>query len=138
MENVQVSQQVLFENRSLRLALLEKSILLVQYKLRASNEEYKLNLSRQVELVRKHNVARAIFDLRKMGVLSAENQKYTSEVYMPEITRAGLRYSAIIVPQDLFGEVSAKNVTDKIKSAGKVPMQYFGDLPAAIAWLGTV
>ncbi|MBD0255214.1 MAG: hypothetical protein ICV83_05800 [Cytophagales bacterium] len=137
MEKLEVKPQILFENRSLTLSLLE-GILLVTYKNRATNEEYRVNLDKQVELVRQHRLTKAVFDLRKMGVLSAENQQYTSQVYMPQITKAGLKHSAMIVPEDIFGEASAKNVTSRVKNEVVFSMHYFKDLNQALAWLTTL
>ena len=137
MEKLEVKPQTLFENRSVTLSLLE-GIMQVTYKNRATNEEYRLNLDKQVELVRQHRITKAVFDLRKMGVLSAENQQYTSQVYMPQISRAGLKHSAMIVPEDIFGEASAKNVTSRVKNEVVVSLQYFRDLNQALAWLNTL
>jgi hypothetical protein len=137
MEKVEVKPQILFENRSVTLSLLE-GILLVMYKNRATNEEYRVNLDKQVELVRQHRITKVVFDLRKMGVLSAENQQYTSQVYMPQITQAGLKHSAMIVPEDIFGEASAKNVTSRVKNEVVFSMHYFKDLNQALAWLATL
>jgi hypothetical protein len=138
MEKVEVKTQILFENRSVTLSLLENTVLLVTYKNRASNEEYRLNLTKQVELVRQHRLAKAVFDLRKMGVLSAENQQYTSEVFMPQITKAGLKHSALIVPEDIFGEASAKNVTSRVKNEVVFSIHHFKDLNQGLEWLTTL
>ncbi len=137
MEKLEVKPQTLFENRSVTLSLLE-GIMQVTYKSRATNDEYRLNLDKQVELVRQHRITKAVFDLRKMGVLSAENQQYTSQVYMPQISKAGLKHSAMIVPEDIFGEASAKNVTSRVKNEVNVALQYFKDLNQALAWLNTL
>ena len=137
MEKVEVKPQILFENRSVSLSMLE-GILLVTYKNRATNEEYRLNLDKQVELIRQHRFTKVVFDLRKMGVLSAENQQYTSQVYMPQISKAGLKHSAMIVPEDIFGEASAKNVTSRVKNEVDVSLHYFKDLNQALAWLNTL
>ncbi len=137
MEKLEVKPQILFENRSVTLSLLE-DILLVIYKNRATNEEYRVNLDKQVELVRQHRLTKVVFDLRKMGVLSAENQQYTSQVYMPQITKAGLKHSAMIVPEDIFGEASAKIVTSRVKNEVVFSMHYFKDLNQALAWLNTL
>lgn len=135
MEKVEVKKQVLFENRSLILSLLDDTILVVAYKSRASNEEYRVNLAKQVEMVKQHRIVKAVFDLRKMGVLSAENQQYTSEVYMPQITKAGLKHSALIVPEDIFGEASAKNVTSRVKNEVIFSVHYFKDFEQALTWV---
>ncbi len=137
MEKVEVKPQSLFENRSITLSLLE-GILLVMYKNRATNEEYRVNLDKQVELVRQYRCTKVVFDLRKMGVLSAENQQYTSQVFMAQITKAGLKHSAMIVPEDIFGEASAKNVTSRVKNEVVFSMHYFKDLNQALAWLATL
>ena len=138
MDKVGVKSKILFENRSLTLSLLEGNILLVAYKTRASNEEYLINLNKQVELVKQYGISKAVFDLRKMGVLSAENQQYTSQVYMPQITKAGLKNSALIVPEDIFGEASARNVTDRVKNEVVYSMHHFKDLNQGILWLATL
>lgn len=135
MEKIEVKAQILFENRSVTLFLLDGGILGVSYKNRASNEEYRLNLNKQVEIVRQHRITKALFDLRKMGVLSAENQQYTGEVYVPQITKAGLKHSAMIVPEDIFGEATAKNVTNRVKNEVVFSMHFFKDMNQGMAWL---
>ena len=137
MEKVEVKPKILFENRSVTLSVLA-GILLVVYKQRATNEEYRVSLDKQLEFVRQHRFSKVLFDLRKMGVLSAENQQYTSQVYMPQITRAGLKHSAMIVPEDIFGEASAKNVTNRVKNEVVYSMHYFEDLDQALAWLAAL
>jgi hypothetical protein len=138
MEKVEVKSQILFENRSVTLSLLDHTTLLVTYKNRASNEEYRLNLTKQVEFVRQHRLTKAVFDLRKMGVVSAENQQYTSEVYMPQMTKAGLKHSALIVPEDIFGEASAKNITSRVQNEVVFSMHHFKNLNQALDWLATL
>jgi hypothetical protein len=54
---------------------------------------------------------------------------------MPQITQAGLKHSAVVVPQDLFGALSAKHVTNQVKNEVVFSMHYFEDLSAAITWL---
>lgn len=135
MEKSEAKQQILFENRSVTLSLIGQDILLIAYKNRALNDEYRLNLIKQVELVKQHKCTKALFDLRKMGVLSTDNQQYTSEVYMPQIAEAGLRHSALIVPEDVFGEASAKNVTNKVKDNVVLSMRYFNNFPEGLEWL---
>ena len=137
MEKVEVKPKILFENRSVTLSGLA-GILLVVYKQRATNEEYRVSLDKQLELVRQHRFSKVLFDLRKMGVLSAENQQYTSQVYMPQITKAGLKHSAMIVPEDIFGEASAKNVTNRVKNEVVYSMHYFEDFDQALAWLAAL
>ncbi len=129
--------QILFESRSVTLSMRE-GVLLVMYKNRATNEEYRQVLDKQVELVRQHRLTKIVFDLRKMGVLSTENQQYTSQVYMPMIAKAGLKHSAMIVPEDIFGEASAKNVTSRVKNEVVISLQHFKDLNHALAWLDTL
>ncbi|CAA9303110.1 MAG: hypothetical protein AVDCRST_MAG56-5603 [uncultured Cytophagales bacterium] len=138
MEKIEVKPQILFENRSVTLSLLEGTMLLVTYKSWANSEEYRLNLDKQVELVKQHRLTKAVFDLRKMGVISSENQHYTSQVYMPRITQAGLKHSALIVPEDVFGQASAKNVTNRVKNEVIFSVHYFNDLNHGLAWLATV
>ena len=138
MEKVEVKPHILFESRSITLSMVEGTILLVTYKNRATNEEYRANLDKQVDMVKQHRLSKAVFDLRKMGVVSSENQQYTSQVYMPRITQAGLKHSALIVPEDVFGQASAKNVTNRVQNEVIFSVQHFNDLGQGLAWLAAV
>jgi hypothetical protein len=44
----------------------------------------------------------------------------------------------MIVPEDIFGEASAKNVTSRVKNEVVFSMHYFKDLNQALAWLATL
>jgi hypothetical protein len=106
----------------------------VEWKGYASNTEYLEILGKQLALTKEKKAAKILYDLRKMGVVSAENQKYTNDVYFPEVAKAGSKYAAIIVPENIFGEVSVNSILGKTNNA-LFEAKLFKDSSSATKWL---
>jgi hypothetical protein len=106
----------------------------VEWKGYASNTEYLEILGKQLSLTKEKKATKIMYDLRKMGVVSAENQKYTNEVYFPEVAKAGSKFAAIIVPENIFGEVSVNSILGKTNNA-LFDAKLFKDNSSATKWL---
>ena len=72
-----------------------------------------------------------------MGVVSIDNQKYTNEVYFPQMAQAGCKYAAIIIPHNIFGETSISNILGK-KNEALFESKIFQDLNSAQIWLSEI
>lgn len=105
------TRDTLFDNRSINLGWdTEGNFLHVEWKGFANDEGYLEILHKQVELTKKHGATKILYDLRKMGVVSQKNQEYTNKEYFPTVSRAGNKIAAIVVPQNIFGEVSVSAI----------------------------
>jgi hypothetical protein len=111
--------------------------LLVEWKGYAASSEYLTVLEKQLDLTREKKAAKIIYDLRKMGVVSAKDQKYTNEVYFPQMAANGSKYAGIIIPDNIFGQVSVQNILGQ-KNESLFTAKLFNSTSEAVAWIKEV
>ncbi|MEL6538819.1 MAG: hypothetical protein AAFQ98_25610 [Bacteroidota bacterium] len=127
--------EVLFENRSITLSWdTQGQFLHVEWKGYAASDGYREILLKQLELTREKHARRILYDLRNMGVVSRENQNYTNEEYFPAVARAGNKIAAIVVPENIFGEVSVKAIMGE-RNEGLFMSKIFESTDEAREWL---
>lgn len=127
--------EVLFENRSITLSWdREGDFLHVEWKGYANDEGYLEILSKQLELTKEKNARKILYDLRHMGVVSQTNQDYTNQEYFPAMSKAGNKKAAIIVPENIFGEVSVGAIMGK-RNSELFEAEIFNDTDPARNWL---
>lgn len=135
-------KQILFDQKHVVISYhsLDK-YLYVEWKGFATNDQYREVLSRQIDYTKKYGAAKICYDLRKMAVISTENQSYTNEVYFPEVSKAGSKFAAIILPDvNVFGKASVEAILGKKNEALFKAEVFQGEnsAPAALAWLKSV
>ncbi len=109
----------------------------VEWKGYAASNEYLTVLEKQLDLTREKKAAKIIYDLRKMGVVSAKDQKYTNEVYFPQMAANGSKYAGIIIPDNIFGQVSVQNILGQ-KNESLFTAKLFNSTSEAVAWIKEV
>ena len=109
----------------------------VEWKGYAASSEYLAILQKQVDLTKEKKAAKIIYDLRKMGVVSAQDQKYTNEVYFPLVAASGSKYAGIIIPENIFGQASVHNILGN-KNEKLFTAKLFSNTNDAISWLKQV
>ena len=112
----------------------EGKFIWVEWKDHATNREYLEILAKQLALAKQKEAELILYDLRKMGVVSACNQQYTNEVYFPQMAQANSKRAAIVVPEDVFGEASVKLILGK-KNETLFEDKLFKDANSARQWL---
>ena len=106
----------------------------VEWRGYASNAEYLEILGKQLALTKQKKAANILYDLRKLGVVSVDNQKYTNEVYFPQMSEAGSKRAAIVVPEGAFGALSVNSILGK-KNEALFKAKLFTDTDTARQWL---
>ncbi|MEL6538537.1 MAG: hypothetical protein AAFQ98_24155, partial [Bacteroidota bacterium] len=126
---------LLFSNKSIVLSWDNKgSFLHVTWKGYANDQGYLDILAKQLELTKERKASKILYDLRNMGVVSQANQAYTNEKYFPSMSDAGNKKAAIIVPENIFGEVSVSAIMGK-RNSELFEAEIFGELDTAREWL---
>lgn len=124
-----------FENKAIRITWNpEGGFIQVEWKGYATNREYLEILAKQLALTKQKKADKILYDLRKIGVVSAENQQYTNEVYFPQMAQANSKRAAIVVPESIFGEASVNSILGK-KNEALFEAELFKDTDSARQWL---
>lgn len=81
------------------------------------------------------DVHRWFNDLRQMGAILQDDEKWTKEDWFPRLARTNVRRMAFLMSTDFFNQMSV----DRIMHAGTeimpLAVAYFGDEEEARAWL---
>ncbi len=132
------SSAIVFENKAVTIYWNQQDkYLQVEWKGYASSSDYLAILQKQIDLTREKKAAKIIYDLRRMGVVSAQDQKYTNEVYFPQMAASGSKYAGIIIPENVFGQASVQNILGK-KNEALFTARLFSGASEAISWLKQV
>ncbi|EQA35515.1 methyl-accepting chemotaxis protein signaling domain protein [Leptospira inadai serovar Lyme str. 10] len=97
-----------------------------------SDEKYKEILSAALDAVRKHRISRWMADTRRIGIVSAEGQRWVNEIWLPEANQSTLRKIALVIPESSLAAISIDNKSIK---SGNIQMYNAGSREEGIDWL---
>jgi hypothetical protein len=99
---------------------------------------YKDEIVRKKNLIDKYTPKYILDDISKTDfTITPELQEWTSNILGPILTEIGLEKYAIIMPKQLFAQVSMEQTIDEVSDHNVVPftLQLFEDKNAALDWL---
>lgn len=100
-----------------------------------NSDAFRDTLNFGTQLIKDYRCERWLADTKNMGVIKRVDQEWTHEVWFPQVATLGLKKMALIVPENVFGELSAKNVMDKARDKNLIKDRYFMNTELAIKWL---
>jgi hypothetical protein len=110
-------------------------IVFLQWRGFADGEDYRGLLGAVLTLLASKSSNCLLVDTRKAKVVTPEDQDWINTVWVPAATKAGLKYTAMIMPESVI----TKMVFDRMESKYNPPpgggMMYFNNLAEAKAWL---
>lgn len=109
----------------------------VKWKGWANSTEYRSTQERVIDALRENHGSRNLIDSTDSRVISAEDQKWLIEDWMPRAVAAGRRKTAIVLPKSALGRTIAENI-DKYPRSNLTKIAYFETVEDAAAWLSTV
>lgn len=100
----------------------------------ATGPQFRTGLEKGLELVKKKAAKNWLADMRKMGVVSPENQKWSNEDWFPRAIAAGIKKMALVVPASTLAQMSVDSIMSKVEGAS-LETAYFDNIEDAQAWL---
>jgi hypothetical protein len=125
-----------FENEFVKVELVSNSkILLLTWMGFIPSVKYRDACEKALEIAKKHRVKEWLSDIKQVKVVSPTDQEWVVADWAPRAVAAGCyNRQAILMPDDIFGQVSANKMIVSIKGQS-VEMQNFNNLEAAKEWL---
>ncbi|WP_448520063.1 hypothetical protein, partial [Rhodoflexus sp.] len=77
---------------------------------------YREQAEKQLEALARFRAHGIIWDLREAEVIGKEDQDWTVNEWQPRAAALGYRRGAIIVPENIFGQLSVKQVISQINN----------------------
>lgn len=100
-----------------------------------SSPNYRDTLEKSLEIAKKHKIQNWISDIRLMKVLGAKDQEWAGTQWLPRAVAANCyRKQAVIMAEDLFGELSAKKILSVVQDQ-EIEIQNFIKVEDAKKWL---
>lgn len=109
---------------------------IMEWKAFAQSEEFRQGLEKGLELLTKKMTGRWLADMRRMGVISIADQKWSNEDWFPRAVKGGIRFMALVMPTSVVTGMGVKNIMNQV---GNIPIEtrYFDNTDEALAWLKT-
>ncbi|WP_026461951.1 hypothetical protein [Adhaeribacter aquaticus] len=101
-------------------------------------DEFKEIASSTLGVIRKTTSSKILVNTSQLKVMVKQNQDWINDVWFPEAKRAGVRYMAFLVPEDIFGKISMEATNKQVLAEGEITIEYFDQESLARNWLKSV
>jgi hypothetical protein len=97
-------------------------------------ETFRTALLKGLELAKREGAENWLADMKLMGPITFDDQRWADEVWLPKALEAGVRRVALVMPEKPPAELAVLKITD---AYGRTPIKRrrFDDLEEARAWL---
>src|SRR5258706_15067042 len=123
------------------ISLLPKlNCILLEWKGDVLLEEWIEILSRGIDEVGTRKVTNWIGDTSNLGATGEEHNQWIQEVFTPKLSKAGLKRLAVVLPNDVLGEMAMQEIMDDLKNtaattSSDLDSKYTKDINEAIDWV---
>lgn len=97
-------------------------------------EEYRALMNQAVEMLQRHGISKVLADVSQLRPLVPEDMSWTTEDWAPRAVAAGMREMAVVLPRNVFAQLSVTRVVENLGDERIVTAQ-FDDVRNALAWL---
>jgi hypothetical protein len=108
---------------------------IITWKKYSYGDVYRAGSSAGLELLKATQCGRILTDARHRGVTDKADQEWGLQVWVPQAYTAGLRKSAIIIPEKIVAQMSLRHLQRKTEEVYAIETSYFSDIVTAKAWL---
>jgi uncharacterized protein with PhoU and TrkA domain len=91
-------------------------------------------LSTGIKVMAEHKASKWLSDDRENAVLPDDDVTWSKEVWFPHALKAGWKYWALVVPQDLLARMNMKQFVDSYIDQG-LRVMVFSQPESAMEWL---
>lgn len=98
----------------------------------SEGEVFRNSLNQGLELVNKFNATKWISDTSKLVTINESDRRWVYDIWYPKVIKSGLKFMAIILPENLHSKESILTIVSKI---GDLEIRNFKDMENAIKWI---
>jgi len=98
-----------------------------------SEKDYKEGLNKMIDFYVEKKVNKWIANLTKMEAISPELQDWANNDWFPRALAAGVKFMAVVVPEDVFNQFAVENIMTKV--ADTLTTHYFSNVDEAKNWI---
>lgn len=99
-----------------------------------TSEEFRDGLEVLLQAMMHFKTSKMVSDTTYMGALLSKDQEWAASHWYMRASKIGFSHNAIIIPSDIFTEMSVQSTLDAIEDKVTVT-RYFDNLEDAIVWI---
>ncbi len=100
-----------------------------------TSEELKFALSTARDFVKANQVPNWVANTAKLGAISEEDQQWVNQEWFPTLIKAGIKNMAIVVAENIFGQMSIEDIMGTLDAETGFESRYFNSLEDALWWI---
>lgn len=101
-----------------------------------TDREYQTEHLQIVHFSQKYGIANHLIDTRNFRyAIGLEMQEWANQNFYPPLIASGSKKFALLIPSDIFAQVSIEQTIEEGKVEGIVQTKYFQDISKAKSWL---
>jgi hypothetical protein len=109
---------------------------IMEWKMFVDGEAFRNGLNTGLELLVEKGASHWLADLRNLGVITPDDQKWSNEVWFPKAVSKGIRVMAIVVPKSTIAGMSVDAIMKKAELNNRTLVtHYFDNVFDAREWL---
>lgn len=112
----------------------EANAVCLTWKQFAEGEELRTVLDMGIDLLVERKAKRWLGDLRHLGPVTREDQRWTAESWLPRAIAAGMAHLALVSPRKIVAQMAVKSFMNNVKGHALI-VGNFEDIETARAWL---
>ncbi|HLM73572.1 MAG TPA: STAS/SEC14 domain-containing protein [Polyangiaceae bacterium] len=106
----------------------------VTWKQFAEGEEFRAVVNAAIDLLVQRKATRWLADLRHLGAVTQEDQRWSAESWFPRATAEGMKYLALVSPRKIVAQMAVKTFMNKVNGRDLL-IGNFEDIEVARSWL---
>lgn len=127
--------QAYFDSEFIRISYNETTSVVVNaWKTPPSSDEFKIGMENLLEAIKHFKIGKILSDTTYMGAIHPDDQHWTATDWYHRAAKVGFSHNAIVVPPDVFTEMSVKEILDQIENTS-VTTSFFQTVEDATAWI---
>jgi hypothetical protein len=114
----------------------DDKIILMEWKAFVMGDNFREALDTGLNLAVEHGTNRWLADLRKLGVLSNPDQKWSVDDWHPRALDGGINRMALVLPESAVATMGVNNIMRKVNDDTLI-VNYFATVEEAYDWLAS-
>lgn len=102
-----------------------------------TSAEFRKGMDILLQAFEDYKTGRAISDTTCLGALLPEDQEWAATDWYMRAVKIGFSHNAIIMPHDLFTEISVQSTLDSIED-NVTTIRYFNNMKDAMVWINHI
>jgi len=126
--------QTYFENDCITIGYNEIShAVITQWTTPPTSDEFREALNVVLAIMECFKTGKQVSDTTRLGAMHPEDQRWVATVWFERAVKAGYSHLAIIVPSDVFTQMSVEDTFSQVTNP--IPCAYFDNRETAINWI---